>query len=125
MNLMQGTRMSCWVAPSLAAELWHITLEQVMNLIRDGQLAVKMDQGFTFVDIAPREKPQQPQLRRPEDRPATFTPITDDELAALSDETDLPDDTQSEEMESGTLGDWRTARLKAGRMRRPPRRVPA
>jgi len=32
-------RMSCWVVPSLAAELWHIPLEQVWRRIRAGELS--------------------------------------------------------------------------------------
>ena len=108
--------MSCWVAPSLAAELWHIPLEQVMRLIRDGKLPSREDQGFMFVDVAPAPpQPKPPALRRPEDRPTTFIPIDED---AVDDE---PDATESQ-----TLGDWRAARIKASRTRvAPPRRLSA
>ena len=30
--------MSCWVVPSLAAELWRMPLEQVLRLMRDGSV---------------------------------------------------------------------------------------
>jgi len=45
--------MSCWVVPSLAAELWHIPLEQVWRRIRAGEIPSRQENGFTFVDVAP------------------------------------------------------------------------
>ena len=111
----QVLRMSCWVAPSLAAELWRIPLDQVMQLIHDGKLASREDQGFTFVDVAPATKYQSPAMLRPEERPTTFTAVDDESTI-----DDQPDTTQSE-----TLGDWRAARMKASRTRVPPRRIPA
>src|SRR5690242_4190044 len=91
--------MSCWVVPSLAAELWHIPLDQVWRRIRAGEIAIKEENGFTFVDVAPYgtrvTKPNLP----PAERPSTFEPahaelvtvpaeaelaaVTEDEAAAL------------------------------------------
>lgn len=113
--------MSCWVAPSLAAELWHIPLEQVMRLIRDGKLPSREDQGFTFVDVAPAPQLKLPAMRRPEDRPTTFTPIVDEAVIDEDAVDDEPDTTESQ-----TLGDWRAARMKASRTRiAPPRLISA
>jgi hypothetical protein len=117
--------MSCWVAPSLAAELWHISIEEVKRLMATGQVAFKEEQGFTFVDLAAGAAKAQAPLRRPEDRPPTYSaaPITDEELSALTfDPPVTATEAEDDEVETGTLGDWRTARLKAGRMRIAPRR---
>ena len=130
--------MSCWVVPSLAAELWHIPLEQVWRRIRAGEIAIKEENGFTFVDVAPYgprvTKPNLP----PAERPSTFepveaepAPVTEDEAAALAtadddtapaataapeeDERGPEDDTASQD-----LGDWRTARRRNARLRVPP-----
>src|SRR4051794_39524128 len=81
--------MSCWVVPSLAAEMWRIPLEQVWRRIRAGEIAIKEENGFTFVDVAPYgprvTKPNLP----PAERPNPFEPVeaervTEDEAAALA-----------------------------------------
>src|SRR5205823_4773016 len=43
----RGSFMSCWVVPSLAAELWRMPLEQVLKLMRDGLVPSKEEEGFT------------------------------------------------------------------------------
>ena len=130
--------MSCWVVPSLAAELWHIPLEQVWRRIRAGEIAIKEENGFTFVDVAPYG----PRVTKPNlpaaERPATFEPVehelhevTEAEVLALAaraeaataaattateeDERGPEDDTASKD-----LGDWRAARRRNGRLRVPP-----
>ena len=126
--------MSCWVVPSLAAEIWQIPLHDLMKRIREGEIAVRVEDDFTFVDVAPHgpriERPNLP----PEQRPATWTvaneptpaqdaALTAEESTALSpdfagddqDELGPADDTQST-----VLGDWRHARKKASRQRIPP-----
>ena len=45
--------MSCWVVPSVAAELWGCTVDAVLNAIRNGKVPTKDDAGWTFVDVAP------------------------------------------------------------------------
>ena len=60
--------MSCWVAPSLAAEMWGMPLEQLMARIRSGEIATKQEQGFTFVDVAPYSKRIERPNRRPGER---------------------------------------------------------
>jgi hypothetical protein len=134
--------MSCWVVPSLAAELWHIPLEQVWRRIRAGEIPSRQENGFTFVDVAPYG----PRVTRPNlppaERPATFATadvepdeVTEEEAVALSaaaadsaaatatttaappeeDERGPEDDTASKD-----LGDWRAARRRNARLRVPP-----
>ena len=67
--------MSCWVAPSIAAELWGISVEQVLQRAREGTVASRTDVGFFLVDVAPP-------------KPETFVAITPEEQAALGDGPD-------------------------------------
>jgi hypothetical protein len=124
--------MSCWVVPSLAAELWQIPLEQVLKRIRDGEITVRVEDGFLFVDVAPYG----PRIERPivlkGERPPTFTPaedagasISEEELIVLEAQTSVEVEEEDElgavdETESKVLGDWRGARKKAARQRIPP-----
>ena len=125
--------MPCWVAPTLAAEIWRIPIEQLMRRIESGEIPVRREDGFLFVDVAPYgprvERPNHP----PGERPATYVTIdtveepepavmvTDEEATVLlmpsSDEAEMgpADDTAST-----NLGDWRAARRKAARTRVPP-----
>ena len=43
--------MSCWVVPSLAAEVWQIPLEQILRRIRDGELPVRLEDGDVWVCV--------------------------------------------------------------------------
>lgn len=67
--------MSCWVVPSLAAELWGVPLEQVLGEIRAGAIVSKKDYGFTVVDVAPDSREiAPPPVRRRVPPPMTFIP---------------------------------------------------
>lgn len=136
--------MSCWVVPALAAEIWGIPLQQVLDGIRTGKLPNKTDViGLTFVDVAPGGPTAPIGYRPPAARPDTFTApelaheLTASELTALSGSDTLTrsttrnDDDRDEELlstvdqfEEGSL-DWRQARRSASRLRRPPRRLAA
>ena len=113
--------MSCWVVPTVAAELWGVSVEHVIQCIRDGQLVSRREAGFTFVDIAPDANTI---------KPPTYTIITPEEFAALTGHgpQDVASDVDVEivdeeaETESGNLADWRAAREQASRMRIAPRR---
>ena len=119
--------MSCWVVPTIAAELWGVSVDHVLDCVRNGQLASRREAGFTFVDIAPEATVN---------TPPTYTIITPEEFAALtghapadaavdvSDEVDVEivDDESAAEAESGKL-DWRQARVETSRMRIAPRRM--
>jgi hypothetical protein len=135
--------MSCWVAPTLAAEIWQIPLEQLMRRIESGEIPARREDGFTFVDVAPYGPRVERPNRAPQDRPAMCVPIgdddhddelqvriTDEETAALvtidsakKDDDDAADFSEmgpADDTASVTLGDWRSARRKAGRTRIPP-----
>ena len=43
--------MSSWVAPSVAAELWGISVDQVLAGIADGSIPSYVDGQFLFVDV--------------------------------------------------------------------------
>ena len=127
--------MSCWVVPTIAAEIWGMPLSDLLRRIRDGEIPTKQDAGFTFVDVAPYSNQIERPLLAPDERPATFAMLSDAEMAALEkeliaqdvaaaaepvivvvDEDQLPDLTESKQ-----LGDWRTGRQSASRKRIPPR----
>jgi hypothetical protein len=70
--------MSCWVAPAVAAEIWGVSVQQVMERVGAGLFPSKVELGFTVVNIAPGCYPKSP-------RPQTFTvverEVTDLEVA--------------------------------------------
>ena len=124
--------MSCWVVPTIAAEIWGVPVEHLVQRIRDGELAYRVDEGFMFVDVAP---PPPPKV----EHPPTFTALSEAELEALRDaeaepvktpepvvaevdedaESQSPDDDEA----SVDLGDWRTARQRVALTRIPPGRA--
>src|SRR5436309_7180804 len=119
--------MSCWVVPTIAADLWGCTVEHVWAAIRDGQIATREENGWLFVDAAPGNSAIE--LPRPL-RPATFTPVSqaesvallsgDEECGADGAEVDDADQLPLGEDPHTPLGDWRTVREQTSRLRRPP-----
>ena len=115
--------MSCWVVPTIAAEIWGVSVDHLLQQVREGKLAYRVDEGFMFLDVEP---PPQPKV----ERPPTFTVLSEAELDALRDaeedyvvsqhdedeESQLPGDDEA----SVELGDWRTARKRVGMTRIPP-----
>src|SRR5215813_13524936 len=95
--------MSCWVVPSVAAELWGCTIDAVLNAISNGHVPSKEDEGFTFVDVAPESpKLQTPKPLRP--------PIPEtDTILSQAEEDALQQPIASEE-ESEMSSDWRKIR---------------
>lgn len=129
--------MSCWVAPTLAAEIWQISVELLMSRIASGEIPVRDEDGFLFVDVAPYGPRVERPNRSPADRPAMYTPVhadqtplmvTDEEAAALtmptpSSSDDIDDEMGPEDDTASTiLGDWRSIRRKTARTRVPPPR---
>jgi hypothetical protein len=47
--------MPSWIAPSLAADYWNISEEEVWQRIHNGQLHLRQEGSFYFVDVAPDE----------------------------------------------------------------------
>lgn len=48
-----GDRMPCWVAPAVAAELWGVSVAQVMADVDAGRVAARTEREVLFVDVAP------------------------------------------------------------------------
>jgi hypothetical protein len=117
--------MSSWVAPSVAAEIWGISVDQVLAGIADGSIPSYVDGQFLFVDVRGNGvAPTSPRLA------STENVVTEEEFAALTfqsreAEADSPfDDEPSIEEEDGSvqdIGSWRAARQQSALMRRPPK----
>jgi hypothetical protein len=110
--------MSSWVVPSIAAELWHVSVESVLARVRSGALPSRTEGGFTFVDIAsssqssPQDR-QRPQtsagFQKPLVHPPTFRTV---EVSAPT-----PPAFDPEQI------DWRQARSIVGHTRLAPPQV--
>jgi hypothetical protein len=106
--------MSCWVVPSVAAELWGVSVPQILAQMNAGKLASKQEKGFTFVDVAPESPVFEPQRQMKfTPAPPTYRIVSREELTALLGE-DAIEDSQDD------AGDWRIGRSEASRMRKPP-----
>ena len=104
--------MSCWVVPSVAAELWGVPVQQILDRLQLGEIPSKSELGRIFVDVAP-DSPKMQSPRPPQPKPETFQIVTAEEQAALTGETE-------EDEQTINLGDWREAREDAIKRRRPP-----
>jgi hypothetical protein len=113
--------MSCWVVPALAAELWGISLQQVLKGIKEGTIPSREEHGFTFVQTGEEAQPIiAPVQMRPADRPSTFIMShSDDKIEDTSDESE--DVVTQEEHDALVLPDWRQVRRAVGRTRVPPK----
>jgi hypothetical protein len=103
--------MSCWVVPTIAAELWGVPLQNVLDSVKAGRVPCKTESGFTFVDVAPSSPTFQPSRQR-RAKPPTFNVVTREEVVALTG--------QDGDEFSADLGDWREARSNARKRRRAP-----
>jgi hypothetical protein len=100
--------MSCWVVPTIAAEIWGVPLQQVLDAMQNGEIASKLEAGFTFVDVAP----DSPVFEKPQKQtPPTYTVVSHQELVALGAE---------DEQHSMSPEEWQISRDAAERRRRPP-----
>ena len=76
--------MSCWVVPTIAAELWGVSLDHVLGQVGEGSVRSKTEHGFMLVDVAPfSEVFRSPRWVGPRPRIQTFTVLTPDEYDAL------------------------------------------
>jgi hypothetical protein len=109
--------MSCWVVPTVAAELWGVSVDTILSRARAGEVPSKTENGFMFVDVAPDSH----RIETPKSlRPSTFTVVTEVKPGALR----LADDAVVEaepEARPVTLEDWRTGRALTARSRKPPK----
>ena len=130
--------MACWVVPSVASEIWHVPVDQILSAVKCGKLASKQENGFTFVDVAPNSPGDSQPLRAPKPKPITYKVvrragppesymlprpaevITPAEVQCLMGETgesggDAPAESNS------AMGDWRRGRRSATTRRTPPK----
>lgn len=131
--------MSCWVAPSIAADMWGLSLAEVMSLTERGEIQSQTTHGFFLVDLHRQIIVEPP--------PPTFIDMSRQELTALGEEiarstsassdepashspvepSNLPATEimpSSQDEESVSIEDWREVRRRTGRLRVPPNRRP-
>jgi hypothetical protein len=120
--------MSCWVVPIVAAEIWGVSLNEVLQRIHNGAVISKMEYGFLLVDTAPLG-PMFKSSATPGRKPPTWVAVktwvdADDEHEESIDDAGVdlsPDgDSIEEEPDDGVALGWQHKRLAAGRMRKPP-----
>jgi len=131
--------MSCWVVPSVAAEIWGVSVDTILARINSGQIPTKTDLGRIFVDVAPHSPVFQTPKVRSTDRPATYRlvsgepiePATAQQTAATGQsaapfvQSCDPDADACQDEQTINLGDWREARQSAGARRQPPAAIAA
>jgi hypothetical protein len=78
--------MSCWVAPAVAAEMWHCSVEQVLAAVREGHVPSRVDGQFLLVQVTfpGMEIPPPPQPSQPRSATRGEDLVTQQELAALA-----------------------------------------
>ena len=94
--------MTCWVAPSVAAEFWGVPLDQVVQAIEHGTLEARMDRDFLVVPI---EAGGAAEIVPPPSTPATYTVIQREEHAEADAQEEL---------------DWREVRRRNEELRKGP-----
>jgi hypothetical protein len=107
--------MSCWVVPMVAAEMWGVPVDAVLQKARSGEVPTKSENGFMFIDVAPDSPRCDPPACMRPPRPPTYTAVTGEEIAALLETPE--DEVLAVPM---PVEDFRSARKLAGRLRRPP-----
>ena len=119
--------MSCWVVPSVAAELWGISVNQVLDQVHRGQVPSKSELGFTLVDVAPNGPRMEAGRRQPGQRPMTF--VAAPVKAKIADESDEPELVELTDEEEAALNasvdqikqvSWTSRRQSASRLRHAP-----
>jgi hypothetical protein len=135
--------MSCWVAPAVAAEMWHCAVEQVLEAVRNGSIPSRIEGGFLLVEVALGSvaEPVKSKRRFVEEPdvhlalPPIMAPapprggddiVTPQEMAALEDwesedEEESPVLASAEESSKYDMSQWRQIRKATSRIRKPPR----
>ena len=125
--------MSCWVVPIVAAEIWGISLSEVLSRVHAGTVVSKMEYGFLLVDTAPLGPLFRSTCAEGRAKPPTFVEVqtwieTDEDELMESGETiedagmdlDVDGDSIEEEPDDGVALGWRQQRAVSAKMRRPP-----
>src|SRR6266436_4863869 len=121
--------MSCWVVPIVAAEIWGISLDEVMQRIGSGVVVSKREYGFLLVDTAPLGPLFRSTAAEGKAKPRTWMPVQtwvelEDEEETIDDagiDLDVDGDSIEEEPDDGVELGWRQKRLEIGQRRRAPR----
>jgi hypothetical protein len=127
--------MSCWVVPTIAAEIWGVSVDHVLSQVRDGHLPHQLDEGFMFVDVFSHSGGGCGVAKHVEPPPPTFTLLSEAEVEALGkageeprvdpiDDSAVEEETESQSPDddeaSTDLDDWHAVRQRVGRTRIPP-----
>jgi hypothetical protein len=101
--------MSCWVVPTVAAELWGVSLEHVLAMIAEGKVTSKGEYQLLVVDVAPAtaqtadtsttsQKPRNPASTYAAAPATSVAAVLDvDEIEALSQRYSREEDSQVNE----------------------------
>jgi hypothetical protein len=110
--------MSMWVAPSVAAEIWGMSIDHILAGVADGSISSYVDGQFLFVDIEGRGLPictPPPSVSEPAVTPEEFAALTFQPI------TQAPENLgQDGEEDSPDISDWREVREQTARLRQPP-----
>jgi hypothetical protein len=102
--------MSCWVVPSVAAELWGISVSQILERASRGEIPSRQELGFTMVDISP-ETPTVQMVKARFGPPKTYTQVPETAGPRLA------EDSEGKDVFSN---DWRQIRMRVSLLRRRP-----
>lgn len=111
--------MSCWVVPAIAAELWGISLEQVVQAMKTGRVPSRNEFGFSLVDVAPNSPGSQPTARPKHLRPPTFAEPKPARKAVQAQVTKTTHPSIAMDNDEGDLT-WLEIREQVSQLRRPP-----
>src|SRR6185295_17523975 len=81
-RILEPPIMSCWVVPSIAAEIGGISTADVLAQVRDGRCGSRSELGFIMVDVGPRSTPDAPGL--------TYVPAEAVVVCDADEEEDMP-----------------------------------
>ena len=124
--------MSCWVVPNVAAEIWGISLDEVMQRIASGAVISKREYGFLLVDTAPLGPLFHSTAAEGKAKPRTWVAVqtwvdVDDEISDEEESIDdagmdlaVDGDSIEEEPDDGVALGWQQKRKVHARLRKPP-----
>ena len=130
--------MSAWVAPSIAAEIWGVSVDHILAGIADGSIQSFVDGQFLFVDLhgrgfaqsSPRPTVSEPVVTKEEFAALTFRPIDraqefPPEFPQESSADESPSNESAPDESSQDVSQWRTAREQTSHLRQPPNTLAA
>lgn len=121
--------MSCWVVPTVAAEIWGISLDEVMQRVNKGLVVSKREYGFLLVDTAPLGPLFKSTAAEGKAKPRTWVAVQtwvealDDEEETIDDagmDLAVDGDSIEEEPDDGIALGWQQKRAVHARLRKPP-----